>query len=80
MGHQDSTCTEPCIQLGHAKTWPLTKMNLQHNDRAMIIQICRFKPEDVAAIRSSELVAKLELEDLTTADTIFKKGAPGDQV
>ena len=38
--------------------------NLQHNDRAMIREICSIKPENVAAVRSSELLAKLELEDL----------------
>ena len=47
-----------------SKTWPLTKTNLQHNDRAMIIQICSIKLEDVATVRSSKLLAKLELEDL----------------
>ena len=30
----------------------------------MIRQICRIKPEDVATVRSSKLLAKLELEDL----------------
>ena len=47
-----------------SETWPLTKTNLQRlqrNDRAMI---CSIKPEDVATVRSSELLAKLELEDL----------------
>ena len=37
---------------------------LQRNDRAMIRQICSIKPEDVATVRSSKLLAKLELEDL----------------
>ena len=32
--------------------------------RAMIRQICRIKTEDVATVRSSLLLAKLELEDL----------------
>ena len=53
--------------LHDSETWPLTKTNLQrlqHNDRAMIRQICSIKPEDVATVRSSELLAKLELEDL----------------
>ena len=45
-------------------TWPLTNTNLQGNDRAMIRQICSIKPEDVATLRSSQLLAKLELEDL----------------
>ena len=30
----------------------------------MIRQICSIKPEDVATVRSIELLAKLELEDL----------------
>ena len=47
-----------------SETWPLTKTNLQGNDRAMIRQICSIKPEDVATVRSSDLLAKLELEDL----------------
>ena len=50
-----------------SETWPLTKTNLQRlqrNDRAMIRQICGIKPENVATVRSSELLAKLELEDL----------------
>ena len=53
--------------LHDSETWPLTKTNLQRlqlNDRAMIRQICSIKPEDVATVRSSELLAKLELEDL----------------
>ena len=53
---------------GHVySSWPLTKTNLQrlqHNDRAMIRQICSIKPEDVARVRSSELLVKLQLEDL----------------
>ena len=47
-----------------SETWPLTKTNLKHNDRAMIRQICSIKPEEVATLMSSELLAKLELEDL----------------
>ena len=43
---------------------------LQRNDRAMIRQICSIKPEDVARVRSSELLAKLRLEDL---DLILRK-------
>ena len=45
-------------------TRPLTKTSLQHNDKAMIRQICNIKPEDVAMIRSSELLVKFELQDL----------------
>ena len=50
-----------------SETWPLTKTNLQRlqrNDRAMIRQICSIKQEDVATVKSSKLLAKLELEDL----------------
>ena len=50
-----------------SETWPLTKTNLQclqRNNRAMIRQICSIKPDDVARVRSSELLAKLQLEDL----------------
>ena len=62
-GHVYSSCV--CSTMLHAsETWPLTKKNLQRNDRAMIRQICSIKPEDVATVRSSELLAKLELEDL----------------
>ena len=45
-----------------SETWPLTKTNLQRNDRAMIRQICSIKLEDVARVSSSELLAKLELD------------------
>ena len=34
------------------------------NDRTMIRQICNVKPEDVATIRSNELFAQLEIDDL----------------
>ena len=53
--------------LNASETWPLTKTNLQRlqrNDRAMIRQICSIKPEDMATVRSSELLAKLEDLDL----------------
>ena len=47
-----------------SETFSLTKTKLQRNDRAMIIQIYSIKPVDVAMVRSSELLAKLELENL----------------
>ena len=65
-GHVYSSCVRSAM-LHASETWPLTKTNLQRLqriDRAMIRQICRIKPEDVATVRSSELLAKLELEDL----------------
>ena len=49
------------------KLGPLSKtylQRLQNNDRAMIRQICSIKPEDVATVRSSELLANLEDLDL----------------
>ena len=65
-GHIYSSCVRRAM-LHASETWPLTKTNLQRlqcNDRAMIRQICSIKPEDVATVRSSELLAKLEFEDL----------------
>ena len=62
-GHVYSSCVLS-VMLHASETWQLTKKNLQRNDRAMIRQICTIKPEDVATVRSSELLAKLELEDL----------------
>ena len=56
----EKQCGAPC-------SMPLTKTNLQRlkrNYRAMIRQICSIKPEDVATVRSSELLAKLQLEDM----------------
>ena len=47
-----------------SETWSLTKMNLQCNNRSIIRQICSIKSEDVATVRSSELLAKLQLDDL----------------
>ena len=54
-------------------TWPLTKPNLQclqRNDRAMIRQICNVRPQDIVTTRSSELLARLGIEDL---DLILKE-------
>ena len=56
-----------------SKTWPSTKPVLQrlpHNVRAMIRQICNVKPEDVATIRSNELLTQLEIDDL---DVILRR-------
>ena len=62
-GHVYSSCVLHAM-LHASETWPLTKTNLQRNDRAMIRQICSIEPDDVATVRSSELLAKLVLEDL----------------
>ena len=64
-GHVYSSCVRSAML--HASEIYLTKTNLQRlqrNDRAMIRQIYNIKPEDVARVRSSELLAKLQLEDL----------------
>ena len=56
-----------------SETWPLTKPDLQHlrrNDRAMIRQICNVKPEDVATIRSYQLLAQLEIDDLAGSEML----------
>ena len=71
FGHVYSSCVRSAM-LHASETWPLTKTNLQRNDRAMIRQICSIKPEDVARVRSSELLAKHELEDL---DLILRERA-----
>ena len=73
-GHVYSSCMRSAM-LHASETWPLTKTNmqqLQRNDRAMIRQICSIKPEDVATVRSSKILAKLELEDL---DLILREKA-----
>ena len=62
-GHVYSSCMQNTM-LHASETWPLTKTNLLRNDRAMIRQICSIKPEDLATVRSSKLLAKHELEDL----------------
>ena len=65
-----------CVQnaMFHAsETWPLTKpslQRLQRNDRAMIRHICNVNPQDTANIRSTELLARLGIEDL---DLILKE-------
>ena len=62
-GHVNRSCMRSAM-LHASRTWPLTKTNLQRYDRAMIRQLCSIMPEDVAMVRSRELLAKLELEDL----------------
>ena len=57
--HVYSSCVWNAM-LHASETWPLTKTNRQRDDRVMIRQICSIKPEDVAKVRSSELLAKLE--------------------
>ena len=61
-GHMYSSCVQSAM-LHASETWSLTKQNLQclWNDRAMIRQICNIKPQDIATIRSNELLAYLAL-------------------
>ena len=71
-GHVYSSCVRSAMLHG-SETWPLTKpslQRLQRNDRAMIRQICNVKPQDNANIRSTELLARLGIEDL---DLILKE-------
>ena len=65
-GHVYSSCVWSAM-LHASETWPLTKPSLQplqRNDRAMIRQMCTVKPQDTANIRSTELFARLGIEDL----------------
>ena len=51
--------------LNVSETWPLTKPDLQRlrrNDRAMIRQICKVKPDNVATVRLIYLLAQLEID------------------
>ena len=67
-----SSCVRSAM-LHASETWPVTKsclLHLQRNDRAMIRQICNVKPQDTATIRSTELLARLGIEDL---DLILKE-------
>ena len=70
-GHVYSSCVQSAM-FHASETWPQTNTNLQRNDSAMIRQICSIKPENVATVRSSELLAKLGLEDL---DLILREKA-----
>ena len=67
-----SSCVRSAM-LHASETWPLTKprlQRLQRNNRAMIRHICNVKPQDTANIRSTELLARLCIEDL---DLILKE-------
>ena len=64
-GHVYSSCLQSAM-LHASETWPLTKTNLQRNDRAMITQICSIKPEDVATVRSSNYWQSLSLRTSTS--------------
>ena len=72
-GRVYSSCVQSTM-LHASEIWPVTKPSLQRlqpNDRAMIRQICNVKPQDTANIRSTELLARLGIEDL---DLILKEG------
>ena len=71
-GRVYSSCVRSAM-LHASETWPVTKsclLRLQRNDRAMIRQLCNVKPQDTATIRSTELLARLSIEDL---DLILKE-------
>ena len=71
-GRVYSSCVRSPM-LHASETWPVTKsclLCLQRNDRAMIRQICNDKPQDTTTIRSTELLARLRIEDL---DPILKE-------
>ena len=71
-GRVYSSCVRSAM-LHASETWPVTKpclQRLQGNDRAMIRQICNVKPQNTATIRSTELLARLGIEEL---DLILKE-------
>ena len=73
-GRVYSSCFRKAM-LHASKTWPLTRpdpQRLQRNNRAIIRQICNFKPKDVATVRSSKLLAQLEIGYL---DVILREKA-----
>ena len=54
-GHVYSSCVQSAM-LRDNETWPLTKPNHQHlqqNNRAMIRQICKVKPQDIVTTKSN---------------------------
>ena len=64
-GRVYSSCVRSAM-LHANETWPVTKpclQCLQQNDRAMIRQICNVKPQDTATVWSTELLARLSIED-----------------
>ena len=71
-GRVYSSCVLSAM-LHASETWPVTKpclQRVQRNDRAMIRQIWNIKPQNIATIRSTELLARLGIEDL---DLILKE-------
>ena len=66
-----SSCVRSAM-LHASETGPLTNpslQRLQQNDRAMVRHICNVKPQNTATIRSTKLLARLDIEDL---DLILK--------
>ena len=66
-GRVYSSCVRNAM-LRASETGSLARPDLQRlrrNDRAMIKHVCKVKPEDVAAVRSSEMLARLDLMTLT---------------
>ena len=64
-GHVYSSCMWSAM-LHASETWPLTTMNLQRNDRAMIRQICSIKPEDVQRYGQASYWQSLSLRTSTS--------------
>ena len=52
------------------KLWILPGKNIYSYDKAMIRHLCYVKPQDIVTTRSSELLARLGIEDL---DLILKE-------
>ena len=67
-----SSCVRNTM-LHASETWPLTKPNLQRlqqKHQAVIRRVCNVRPQDIVTTRSSELLARLGIEDL---DLILKE-------
>ena len=67
-----SSCLRSAM-LHTSETWLWTKphiQRLQRNDRAVIIQICNVKLQDIVTTRSKELLGRLGIEEL---DLILKE-------
>ena len=65
--------TDPMLHA--SETWPLKRpdlLRLRRNDRDMIRRLCNVKPEDVATVRSNNMLDQLEIDYL---DEILREKA-----
>ena len=70
-----SSCFKNAM-LNVSETWPLTRpdlQRLQRNDKAMIRQICKVKPDNVATVRLIYLLAQLEIDYIVVGKRALKR-------